>query len=309
LRVGFQLATNLTAPALSVLIPVFNRDVTPLVRALLEQAPAWGGLVEIRCLDDGSTEAIRAQNRPLANMAAVQYDELPHNIGRAAIRNKLATQAQYEWLLLLDNDSLLPDSQFLARYAAALTQAPVVVGGTAYESTPPSSPGLLLRWLYGRHREARPAAVRQHAPHGQLTLNNLLIKADVFRQLGLDESLTRYGHEDTKFGWLLRRAGLPVLHLDNPVLHDGLEPAAIFLQKNHDAVRNLVQLYRAEGLGTDTKLLSAALRLQRWGLGEAVCAAFRLRQQQVHRNLLSARPSLRQLDALKLYWLLSELAA
>ncbi|WP_167855036.1 glycosyltransferase family 2 protein [Hymenobacter wooponensis] len=299
----------MNAPALSVLIPVFNRDVTPLVRALLEQVPSWGGPVEIRCLDDGSSEEVRKQNRALAGLAAVHYQELPQNIGRAAIRNVLAAQAQHEWLLLLDNDSQLPDSQFLARYAAACHLAPVLVGGTAYEATPPSSPGLLLRWMYGRRREARPAAVRQRAPHGQLTLNNLLIRAEIFRQLGLDESLTRYGHEDTKFGWLLRRAGISLLHLDNPVLHDGLEPAAIFLQKTHDAVRNLVQLYRAEGLGTDTKLLQAALRLQRWGLAEPVCVAFKLRQQQVRRNLLSTRPSLRQLDALKLYWLLRELTA
>ncbi|QJX48229.1 glycosyltransferase [Hymenobacter taeanensis] len=298
----------MNAPALSVLIPVFNRDVTPLVRALLEQAPTWGGRVEIRCLDDGSQEDIRGLNRPLAALPAVCYQELPHNIGRAAIRNVLAAQAQGEWLLLLDNDSLLPDAHFLARYAAARRQAAVVVGGTAYEATPPTRPELLLRWLYGRQREARSAAVRQRAPHGQLTLNNLLIEAHVFRQLGLDESLTRYGHEDTKFGWLLRQAGISVLHLDNPVLHDGLEPAAVFLQKTQDAVRNLVQLYRTEGLGTDTKLLNAALRLQRWGLDEAVCAAFRLREQQVRRNLLSVRPSLRQLDALKLYWLLAELA-
>lgn len=252
---------------------------------------------------------MKEQNRPLASLPGVRYEELPCNIGRAAIRNELARRAQYPWLLLLDNDSLLPDDHFLARYAAARALAPVVAGGTVYEALPPLSPTLLLRWLYGRQREARSAAVRQRAPHGQLTLNNLLIQADVFSDLGLDESLTRYGHEDTKFGWMLRRARIPVHHLDNPVLHDGLEPAAVFLRKTHDAVRNLVQLYLHEGLGADTKLLRAALQLQRWGLGETVCITFKLRQRQVLRNLLSGRPSLRQLDALKLYWLLRELSA
>lgn len=184
----------------------------------------------------------------------------------------------------------------------------MLVGGTAYELHAPATTELHLRWLYGRHREARPAAVRQRAPHGQLTLNNMLVRADVFQRFGLDESLTRYGHEDTKFGWLLRQAGVAVHHLDNPVLHDGLEPAAVFLRKTREAVRNLARLYRAEGLGADTKLLKAALQLHRWGLGEAVRGAFRLRQPQVRRNLLSDRPSLRQLDALKLYWLLTELA-
>lgn len=292
---------------LSVLIPVFNNDVRPLVRALLAQAPDWQGPVEIRCLDDGSQEAFRVLNRELAGLPGVVYAELEHNVGRAAIRNQLAAAARYAWLLLLDNDSRLPDHQFLARYRAGRQLAPILAGGTTYESRPPSDDALHLRWLYGCRREARPAAVRQRAPHGQLTLNNLLIQAHIFRQMGLDESLTRYGHEDTKFGWLLRRAGVAVQHLDNPVLHDGLEAAPVFLQKTHDAVRNLVQLYRAEGLGADTRLLRAALRLQRWGLSEAVRTTFRLRQAQVQRNLLSTRPSLRQLDALKLYWLLNEL--
>lgn len=298
----------MSASGLSVLIPVFNHDVTPLVQALQAQVADWPGAVEIMCLDDGSAEAVRIGNRPLASLPGVCYEELPQNVGRAAVRNRLASAARHGWLLLLDNDSLLPDAQFLARYAAALGQAAVLVGGTTYASVPPSAPELMLRWNYGRRREARPAGVRQQAPHGQLTLNNMLVQAEVFRRFGLDEGLTRYGHEDTKFGWLLRQAGVAVRHLDNPVVHIGLEPASQFLKKSHDAVRNLALLYRAEGLGADTKLLQAALRLHRWGLGEAVRTAFRLRESQVRRNLLSARPSLRQLDALKLYWLLTELA-
>lgn len=293
---------------LSILIPVFNRNVTLLVAALQAQTADWDGPVEILCLDDGSREEQKLANRQLAALPSVCYQELPHNVGRAAIRNRLASAARYEWLLLLDNDSLLPDSRFLARYMAARTHAPVVVGGTTYEHTAPHLPELYLRWLYGRQREARSAAVRQHAPHGQLTLNNMLVQADVFRRFGLDEQLTRYGHEDTKFGWLLRQAGIAVQHLDNPVLHDGLEPATVFLRKSHEAVRNLALLYRAEGLGSDTKLLKAALQLRRWGLAEAVRGAFRLRQKQVRRNLLSTQPSLRHLDALKLYWILAELA-
>ncbi|GAB3295741.1 glycosyltransferase family 2 protein [Hymenobacter tenuis] len=292
---------------LSVLIPVFNHDVRPLVRALLAQAPDWQGTVEIHCLDDGSSESFRKLNRQLISLPGVFYQELECNVGRAAIRNQLAAAARQEWLLLLDNDSLLPDAKFLAGYASTRLAAPVISGGTAYEPLPPGEACLHLRWLYGRHREARPAAVRQRAPHRQLALNNLLIRADVFGRLGLDESLTRYGHEDTKFGWLLRDLGVEVMHLDNPVLHNGLEPAPVFLQKTHDAVRNLVQLYRTEGLGADTKLLQAALHLKRWGLGDAVRVAFSLRRDKVRRNLLSGRPSLHQLDALKLYWLLTEL--
>lgn len=296
------------ALGLSVLIPVFNWDVRELVQALLAQRPAWPGPFEILLLDDGSAEAFRELNRPLAAHPAVRYQELPRNVGRAAIRNQLAAAAQHEWLLLLDNDSLLPDAQFLARYAAAHEQAAVLIGGTAYRPTPPTDPALHLRWLYGQAREARPAALRQAAPYSQLTINNALIRADVFRQFPLDERLTGYGHEDTKFGVELAAAQVAVRHLDNPVLHEGLESAAVFLQKSEQAVRNLAQVYWQDGLGTDSRLLQTALRLRRWQLAGAMRGALAAAAPTLRRQLLAVAPRLRALDLLKLHWLLRELA-
>ena len=293
---------------LSILIPVFNWDVNKLVDALLGQLADWPGPVEILLIDDGSHTEFRTLNRPLSNLAGVTYRELPRNIGRAAIRNQLAAAAQHEWLLLLDNDSLLPDNQFLARYAAAQHHAAVLIGGTCYATAPPTDPALLLRWRYGQAREARPAAVRHAAPCHQLTINNALIRADIFRQFPLDERLTGYGHEDTKFGVELAAAHISVLHLDNPVLHDGLEPAAIFLQKSEQAVHNLAQVYQQDGLGTDSRLLQMALRLRRLGLAPAANAALAAAAPALHRQLLSAEPRLQALDLLKLHWLLRELA-
>ncbi|GAB3864884.1 hypothetical protein GCM10028824_03000 [Hymenobacter segetis] len=298
----------MAAAGLSVLIPVFNRAVRELIHSLLTQISDWPGPVEILLLDDFSSEEFRRLNRPLGNLPGVNYRELPQNVGRAAIRNQLAAVAQHEWLLLLDNDSLLPDNQFLARYTIALGRAAVLIGGTGYESAPPADPTLYLRWHYGQAREARPAAVRQAAPYGQLTINNALIRADIFRRFPLDERLTGYGHEDTKFGVELAAARVAILHLDNPVLHDGLEPAAVFLKKSEQAVRNLAQVYRQDGLGTDSRLLQMALRLRRLGLAPAARATLGAAVPGLRRQLLSAAPRLPLLDLLKLYWLLRELA-
>jgi glycosyltransferase involved in cell wall biosynthesis len=44
------------ATGLSVLIPVYQRAVGELVRALLAQAPGWPGPVEVVLFDDGSAE-------------------------------------------------------------------------------------------------------------------------------------------------------------------------------------------------------------------------------------------------------------
>ncbi|OON70334.1 glycosyltransferase family 2 protein [Hymenobacter sp. CRA2] len=291
---------------LSVLIPVYNWPVETLVQALRAQLANWPGPAEILLLDDGSAPPVRAQHRPLAALPGVHYRELPHNVGRAAIRNQLVAWARHPWLLLLDNDSSLPDAGFIARYAAVASQAPVLVGGTCYADAPPADPVLHLRWYYGWQREARPAAARQRDPYAQLTINNLLIRAELFRGFSLDESLTRYGHEDTKFGWRLREAQVPVLHLDNPVRHDGLEPAPVFLQKSHDAVLNLAALYRSEGLGTDTRLLGTALRLRRLGLSRLALAGLRAAEWRLRRRVLE-QSDLRALDLLKLSWLLEVL--
>jgi hypothetical protein len=97
-----------------------------------------------------------------------------------------------------------------------------------------------------------------------------------------------------------------VRHLDNPVLHDGLEPAALFLAKTQQAVRNLAQVLRTDGLGADTRLAQTAGRLRRLGLAGPTRATLAALVPVLRRHLLAARPSLRALDALKLLWLLQE---
>ena len=298
----------MTAVGLSVLIPVFNRDVTVLVRQLAQQANAWPGPVEIDLLDDGSAPAFRLLNSVLGTEPGIRYTELPANVGRAAIRNQLAARAKYEWLLLLDNDSLLPDPHFLARYAQACAAGPAAlfIGGTTYEATPPADPALRLRWRYGRAREMRPAPLRQRDAGGQLSINNALLPKALLHQFPLDERLSGYGHEDTKFGLELSRAGVVVRHLDNPVLHDGLEPAAVFLAKSQQAVRNLAQVLRTDGLGATTRLAQAAERLRRVGLAGVAQVALGALERPLRHNLLSNSHSLRALDTLKLLWLLRE---
>jgi len=296
---------------LSILIPVFNRAVAALVRALVAQAADWPGWLEIRLLDDGSAAVFRAANAALASLPGVVYEELPANVGRAAIRNQLATRARHEWLLLLDNDSLLPDNQFLTRYVQAVRAQPaaaLLIGGTTYEAAPPADPALYLRWHYGRAREMRPAATRQRDPGGQLTINNALLRRELLLKFPFDERLSGYGHEDTRFGLELARAGVRVHHLDNPVLHDGLESAADFLTKSQQAVRNLAQVLRTDGLGADTRLAHTAARLRAAGLAGPARAILAALEPVLRRHLLGTRPSLRALDLLKLRWLLKELA-
>jgi hypothetical protein len=174
-----------------------------------------------------------------------------------------------------------------------------------YSDTLPS-PDVALRWKYGKAREEKRAAVRQAHPYRSLTINNLLIPKSIYGNTPLDEGITSYGHEDTKFGYELRKKGIPIWHIDNPVRHIGLESNAVFLQKTQSAIENFYLLTQREGIGKDTQLYRvfriSSLPGVKWGFQ----AFFRLCKKHIEKNLLSNNPSIRYFDGYKLGLLLQQ---
>lgn len=288
---------------LSILIPIYNFDVRTLARALQEQALSLPIPTEILCFDDGSDERWKAVNRELATLPAVRYQENPHNLGRSGIRNALADAARGSHLLFLDCDSEVPDGACLQRYAALLGSGQLLYGGRLYHSKPPADPSLFLHWKYGRNREQMPPHKRQAKPYHHFMTNNFVIPAAVFQAIRFDERLRQYGHEDTLFGLELRRRKVPIHHLDNPLIHIGLEPAPAFLEKTKKAVQNLAFLYRS-GAGVETRLTAFYERLAEKRLAGPARQSLRLLRPLLLLNLQSAHPSLFALDLYKLGLLL-----
>jgi glycosyltransferase involved in cell wall biosynthesis len=301
--------------SLSILLPVYNWPIGEVVTALYRQCARVSGLAfEILVFDDASPDlTVRAANQAaLAQLPAARYEVLPQNVGRAAIRNQLAAAARYPWLLFLDGDSGLPDDAFIERYRAAVVATPATsawIGGTCYHPTPPAEASWRLRWLYGRAREQRTAAERQQAPYAAFTLNNLLIQRETYLQFGLDESLGRtYGHEDTALGGALAAAQVSLGHLDNPVLHLGLEPAPAFLSKTREAVQNLIRLGRlAQPGATASRLWQTVTQLRRWHLSGATLRVLEVLEARLLGNLTSAAPLLRVFDLWRLLLVLRAL--
>jgi glycosyltransferase involved in cell wall biosynthesis len=219
---------------LSILIPIYNQDITQLVQILHQQATQVDVPFEIRAYDDGSTSSWKKKNTSIQNLPGVIYQELSHNLGRAAIRNKLAEEALFPYLLFLDDDAkiILPD--FITNYIDTFTKHPVVVGGRRYSKRKPERKKH-LHWKYGWKKE-QPAKNAFHS-------NNFLIEKKVFESIRFNEKIQGYGHEDTLFGWQLDQAGIPVYHIDNPVQPTGLENTTIFLQKQAQAASNLAWLH------------------------------------------------------------------
>ena len=205
---------------LSVLIPVYRYDCSSLVAELRTQGDGLGVGYEILTADD---EQLR--------------------MGRARVRNWLAEQAKGEKLLFLDCDAAAPTNpHFLADYLKASEQAPVVVGGLYHADTLPS-PDVSLRYRYEKAADRhRSAAIRQRHPYACFSTFSFLIDRELFLRIRFHEDCTEYGHEDTLFGAELEQRNVSVLHIDNPLRHDGLEPNDVFLDKSRTALRSLKRM-------------------------------------------------------------------
>jgi len=288
---------------LSVLIPVYAYDVRPFVRALQAQALLLSIDWEIILFDDGSPQAFKNLNKELHKLEGIQYKELNENIGRAAIRNALAQAAQFEYLLFMDCDSAVTSPLFLQNYCENLSPNTVLCGGRSYTIEPPKNKTWLLHWQYGKQREVRTADERQkQAYHGFMT-NNFVIPKNVFISIQLDGRLKQYGHEDTLLGLKLEQADIPIIHIENPLLHIGLDAGKDWLCKQQQAIQNLFWLHQE-----NPTLVTPALKTWRFirkiGLMILFYPILKQKEAVIKKNLIQKNnPRLWTFNLLKILWL------
>lgn len=290
---------------LSILIPIYNYDVRPLVRCLHEQAQHLSIPYEIRLLDDASQPDFQALHSDLRDLPQVVYAVLPENVGRARIRNLLAAQAAYDFLLFMDGDMMPTGSDFLQQYAAQLHPQQLLYGGRCYAAQPPVDPARYFHWLYGSQREQRSAEQRRQHSHRSFMTNNFVIPKQLMLEQPFDETLTTYGHEDTLFGWQLQQRGIPIQHLDNPMEHLGVETTDAFLRKSRQAVENLYFLYQKYQLpAEEVRLLAYFEKTRRWRLHWFILLIFNIFNNFFINNFNSRRPRLAWFDFYRLGYLI-----
>jgi glycosyltransferase involved in cell wall biosynthesis len=289
---------------ISILIPVYNCNIVSLVNDLHNQASAASVPVEIIVVDDCSSELLRDQNKDVDKLTGVRFIKLEQNIGRASIRNKLAGMATFPSLLFMDCDSEVPGTDYIKNYLPYCGKDVVVCGGRIYSSVPPDEPEMMLRWLYGIKREQLSAAVRSKNPYHSFMTNNFLIPRSILSQIQFDESLIQYGHEDTLFGFELEKKGIPVIHIQNPLTHTGLEITREFLRKTSEGIENLVILVvqgkiNRQGV-KDIRLLRVYDKMNRFGLVNLYLKIYYQFERAILKNLMSVSPSLFDFDLYKL---------
>ncbi len=290
---------------ISVGIPVFNTDVRDLVSVLAAQIdPA---LQEIIVLDDGSDSDTLLVNESIASLPGVRYFHNEVNTGRICARNKIATLASHQWLLFLDADSGIIDEGFIKKYLTAIDgDAAVITGGRVYERVNPLLCEYAMHWKYGKSREGRWRTMPGNIKGFQS--NNFLIRRPVFEQISFPGNTSGYGHEDTWMGIQLEKHCFNIKHIDNPVLHLGLETTAKFLEKSGEALRNLNRLRQhcdSQTLAQHVKLYRKYLFLRKTGMGAGVRLLYRLFRKQVERNLYSCNPDLFLFDFYRMNFFLS----
>lgn len=288
---------------ISICIPIHNFYAYPLARRLSNQAKTSKVDVEIICIDDHSSGYYLNQNTGLTEIST--YVKLAENIGRARIRNLFLKYATGDYLLFLDDDSIVGNDNFLRRYAKAIEANPqVVVGGRIYDERG-NDQEHRLRYLYGTQIESRPVEERRKHPYLSFMTNNFLIHRDVLERIKFDKRIVKYGHEDTLFGYRLEQAGIPITHIDNPVINGQVETNAEFLHKTVTAVENLVNIYNYmwedQRFCQTVNLLRAYGRVRRLGLHKVVYHMWRILKNPMESHFVSGTGiSLKQFSFYKL---------
>jgi glycosyltransferase involved in cell wall biosynthesis len=288
---------------ISVCIPVYNFDVGDLTRELDRQLSAGKAPYEILLIDDASDQIYREKNRVLASKQ-IRYIQLTENIGRSKIRNKLVADARYPYLIFMDCDSKIPSDHYIKNYKARCRPYTICYGGRIYETKRPEKQ-FLLRWKYGVMRESLPADVRRKEANYGFCTNNFLIYKPVFNWVHFNEDLKGYGHEDTFFGLELMVQGMPIEHIDNPLVHIGLECAEDFLLKTENSISNLFRIDRIlkekyPEYVNHSGLMRTYHKIERSGATKTIAFLFACFRPFIRCNLLGRMPSLRLFDLYKL---------
>jgi glycosyltransferase involved in cell wall biosynthesis len=283
----------------SILIPVYNTLVADLVNELHKQATELSTPFEIILIDDCSDLSISYLNLKLKSLGQVSYTVLPENIGRAKIRNLLFEKASYDNCIIMDGDVGIDSSNFIQKYIQELKPNLVVCGGHKYKNKPPEKSKYLLHWLYGSQVEALPASERSKKPYSGFKTVCFAIQKSCFEKIKFEESVEGYGHEDTLFGIALKKAGIEVKHIENPVVHLGVDDIYTFLDKQKQAVQNLKKIYSNY---TDKEELESQIKLLRWAKNSILVEIASKLETLWMLGLEKKKPSLRALQMLKLAW-------
>ena len=275
---------------LSILIPIYNIAIGQLVADLSSQAQTANIPFEIICLDDASDKSIQLSNQSIQSHPSVFYEILASNVGRSRIRNILARKAQFPNLLFLDCDAKIIRPDFVQKYLYHIHTSQVIVGGRMYPQKP-NDQLKHLHWKFG--------SLREQGNESAFQSNNFLIPKSLMSRFPFDETITTYGHEDTLLGHELNQHRITITYINNPVLHNDLIAVEDFLDKQQDALLNLIQV-RDRFPDISTRFTRTMKDLDFWYVSNLLRPYSRRLKAFCHKQLLGGSTFLPFLDLFKI---------
>jgi glycosyltransferase involved in cell wall biosynthesis len=289
---------------LSILISTYNYNVYPLIQGLETQALQANIIFEIICIDDGSFSVLNEENQKINALPNCSFTENKKNIGRSKIRNQLAERAKYDWLLFLDADVMPVNKNYLTNYVNAIrVDSEVIYGGILYQKETPSHDSI-LRWAYGKKREALNVQQRNKNKYLRFLTLSFLIKKSVFNKARFNESIPNNRHEDTLFAYDLEKQKINLLHIHNPVYHLGLETSKEYLEKSLLSNDSLLIFIKKGLLSYNYTLITKVFKICKiLMLNHLLVYLYKTFKTKFEYNLLSEKPSLFVFDLYRLCYL------
>lgn len=274
---------------LSILLPTYQCLCGDLVKELHRQCEQCGISFEIIVADDGSKDrSFVERNREIEKLQHVTYMKEEQNRGRAAIRNLLAQEAQYEWLVFCDGDMSLENPLFIRNYCE--TDGSVIYGGYTVGNSK-DRPRNNLRYEYEKDFEDNHIAEkrRQH-PYHDFHTSNFLVKRSIMLEHPFDERFLHYGFEDVFWGKILRQNGIFIAHINNPLCFADFEDNPTFVEKTEESLRTLNDFQ--DELAEYSGVLRLTEKLEKFHLLPMVKFSYKTIGQNIRNNLTGNNPML-----------------
>ena len=274
---------------LSILLPTYQCLCGDLVKELHRQCEQCGIAFEIIVADDGSKDrSFVERNREIEQFPNVRYMIEKQNRGRSGIRNLLAREARYEWLVFCDGDMNLQNPLFIRNYCEA--DGSVIYGGYSIDNSK-EKPRNNLRYEYEKNFEGNHVAEkrRQH-PYHDFHTSNFLVKRSIMLDHPFDERFLHYGYEDVFWGKILRQNGIFIAHINNPLSFADFEDNPTFVEKTEESLRTLNQFQ--DELTEYSGLLRLTRRLEQFHLLSMVNFSYKTIAQPIRKNLIGNNPQL-----------------
>lgn len=294
---------------LNICIPTFNYDVNELVYNLHLQCLTAKISFKIFVCEDGSLNEMIDKNRTILKLNNVFHIINEKNLGRSATRNKLATLSDNGKIIFLDCDSKLVDNNFINNYLNNI-HYDIVCGGTTYlpnQKTKEKS----LRYKFGIKREMVSDLIRNKNSNISFATNNFMIDKKIFQIVSFREFLKDYGHEDSLFGYELKMNNINIFHINNPVIHLGIETNEDFINKTKLGINNLILIEKSNLIDIhffdDIKLTNTYNKFNKFKLAKALKLSHILFSKLLYSYLLkSSNPSIFFFDIYKLLFYASK---